>query len=602
MVTLRIGRTAEGTAFTLPLELVTLTAAIHGVRGRGKTHTAVVIVEELLKRGQQVVIIDPTDVWWGLKSSADGKGPGFPIVILGGFHGDLPLGGHAGAAVAEFAVRHRASMILSLRHLRKAAQRQFVTDFAEHLYQLKGSPEYRTPLFLAFDEASQWCPQRVGADQARMVGAIQDLVRLGRAAGLGAALIDQRPATVNKDVLTQLEVLVCHGVTSPQDRKALDEWIQAKGDTELRREFMSELPGLPRGVAYFWAPTLDVFERVQVRARETFDSSRTPRPGEAPPAPEKIAEVDLDTLRDQLRATIEEAEANDPRMLKKRIAELERELHSARKGASDPDAAERAIERALHEAESRHRAETRQLEDGFRAAQTSKARAAELLEQVARLVGQAVAVLRNGSTPPASSIPRGKAEAAERVAPAPKPRPTATPRSDLAPAIHVVEAGQISGRHRRVLDALARLESLGIRQVGRSVLGAFARYSPTSSGYEKTLSQLRVAGLIDYPASGDVTLTDAGRAIASPVQTPPTLHELHDAWRSILEPRFWRVLEPLIAAGRLSREELAERSGYSATSSGYEKTLGRLRAIGLVDYPEPGMVEATDLLFPAGLT
>jgi hypothetical protein len=41
--------------------------------------------------GQQVVIVDPKGDWWGIRSSADGKAPGLPVVILGGERGDVPL-------------------------------------------------------------------------------------------------------------------------------------------------------------------------------------------------------------------------------------------------------------------------------------------------------------------------------------------------------------------------------------------------------------------------------------------------------------------------------------------------------------------------------
>jgi uncharacterized protein len=67
--------------FTLPEEAITQTFAILGIRGSGKTNTGVVLAEELLKRKHQIVVIDPVDVWWGLKSSKDGKAAGFGIPV-----------------------------------------------------------------------------------------------------------------------------------------------------------------------------------------------------------------------------------------------------------------------------------------------------------------------------------------------------------------------------------------------------------------------------------------------------------------------------------------------------------------------------------------
>lgn len=126
MKRLAIGSALDGKPFTLPLETATLASATIGIRGSGKTNTGVVLVEELLSAGQQVVIIDPTDVWWGLRSSFDGKKPGFPIPILGGGHGDVPLTPDMGHALADFVVETGTAAILSIRHLRKGQQRHLV--------------------------------------------------------------------------------------------------------------------------------------------------------------------------------------------------------------------------------------------------------------------------------------------------------------------------------------------------------------------------------------------------------------------------------------------------------------------------------------------
>ena len=69
---------------SLPAEAVTETFAILAKRGAGKTYTAAVTVEEMLKASLQVLVVDPVGVWWGLGSSADGQHEGLPIVIMGG--------------------------------------------------------------------------------------------------------------------------------------------------------------------------------------------------------------------------------------------------------------------------------------------------------------------------------------------------------------------------------------------------------------------------------------------------------------------------------------------------------------------------------------
>ncbi len=96
----------------LPLEAVTETFALIAKRGAGKTYTAAVLVEEMLKAGQVVVVVDPVGVWWGLQASADGRGPGLPIIILGGDHADAPLTPEAGPAVTDLAAEERLPLVL----------------------------------------------------------------------------------------------------------------------------------------------------------------------------------------------------------------------------------------------------------------------------------------------------------------------------------------------------------------------------------------------------------------------------------------------------------------------------------------------------------
>lgn len=106
---------------SLPLEFVTSTQAILAKKRVGKSYTASVQAEELLKLGQQICAIDPTGAWSGLKSSADGKHPGFPIVVFGGERGDVPLEETAGEIIATSLVEQRFSAILDVSLFRKGA-------------------------------------------------------------------------------------------------------------------------------------------------------------------------------------------------------------------------------------------------------------------------------------------------------------------------------------------------------------------------------------------------------------------------------------------------------------------------------------------------
>ncbi len=122
-MTLRISEDLE-----LPDQAVTETFAILAKRGMGKTNTAVVMAEEMIAGGHQVLAVDPTGVWWGLRSSADGRRPGLPVVILGGEHADVALEPTSGELVADLAVDENVSCVLDLSLMRKAQQIRFFTN------------------------------------------------------------------------------------------------------------------------------------------------------------------------------------------------------------------------------------------------------------------------------------------------------------------------------------------------------------------------------------------------------------------------------------------------------------------------------------------
>ena len=608
----------------LPMSIVTIAAAVVGVRGSGKTNTGVVIAEDVLDAGQQLIVIDPLDVWWGLKSSADGKSAGYPITVLGGAHQDVPLAAGDGKTIADFLAEHRVPAILSLRHLRKGEQRKFVTEFAEQLFHRKGDQDKKTPVLVVIDEASQFCPQRVMGEDARMVGAIQDIVRLGRSSGLGAMLIDQRPASINKDVLTQIEMLVAHRVTSPQDRKALQEWVQAKASADQEKEFLAGLASLKRGEAYFWSPEwLNLFERVQVRARRTFDSSATPEGGKAVATPKTLAPVELDALRSKLAATIEKAKADDPKELKRQLAQVQRELAKATAQASataskrETKQTRRVVEKPIVDEKTIAR-----LEKLVEREETALAAFQERVNHLAgSLVGQLCQIRdRVGSiVDPVKKVAQMAATSAMVVNPTTRhvfdTRPTSPGHAAAArrPTPVLIATNPASGdlpdwfrpAHQKLINAIHWLGSKGMTEVERSTAAAMAGVSPRSSSFKNDISRLSANGFLTYPGSGSVALTDQGRSFAVTAQHLPTLDDLHNAWRACpaLRPAHVKLINILIDAypHDLSRDTLAEQAGVSSGSSSFKNDVSRLSAMELAMYPTTGRVKAGRLLFPEGM-
>ena len=294
----------------------TMTAAILAKKGSGKTYLGMVLAEEFLTSpglGVPVVIVDPTGVWYGLRSMADGSPSSFPVLTLGGEYGDLPLvhtqGGQAALLVQDIRPQ---SVILDLSLMVPVEQHEFVADFVLKLFMLS----VRSPLHMIIDEADEFAPQSLQGTrhQRRSLEEIDRFVRRGRKKGLGTTLISQRPAVVNKNVLSQIDSLFLLNMVSPGDLAAVDDWLKLRVKAEQRIECLGQLANLPPGVAFFTQSGANPkFRKFTVRKRDTFDSGRTPKPNEdiAAPTLAKVSSEIIEAAVRHLSADIGEKPGTD---------------------------------------------------------------------------------------------------------------------------------------------------------------------------------------------------------------------------------------------------------------------------------------------------
>ena len=254
----------------IPINAATKTFAILAKRGAGKTYAAGVMAEEFFKCGIPFVIFDPIDVWWGLRFNKNGKDKGLPVVVFGVEHADIPLDREMGRKIAQAIVKENISCVISTFGMPKVGQRHLIAEFAEEILNINNIQRH-----IFIEEAHEFVPQRVFGGLGKTFNAVSNLVVMGRNRGLGVTLINQRAATINKDVLTQLDTLLAFRNVSPQDRKALKEWVEAhsaEGDFE---KFMASLPSLPTGEGWIWSPEfLGIFKKIKIRQRETFHPDR----------------------------------------------------------------------------------------------------------------------------------------------------------------------------------------------------------------------------------------------------------------------------------------------------------------------------------------
>lgn len=550
----------------IPFEALDGKVGVLGITGSGKTFTAIGLVEQLLELGRQVIVVDPTGAYHGLRTA-------FPIIIFGGLNGDVRISEADGEAIARVIVDRNMSAIVDVSLLLKeshGAARRFMAGFVA---ALKNSPARAR--YVVMDEADEFMPENVGGGDARLFGDLKWIVRRGRIDGWRMLMVTQRPQDIAKSVLTQCETLVIHKLTAPQDRKAIEEWVKGNAEAGQAKEVLGSLARLDTGEAWIWSPRHDLLVRAQLPANRSADTSRTPdADAEAVP----LVKLEAGEIA-EIRATLSLVTAPA----------------STGKSLIGPEMAELLALRVERDEWRIERAEgQRQLDmliEENRAIRDVAIRFAADLRRIRPAFDEIPA--QGGGGP---EVDEGQTEGARAtIASASPPRVTA-PAPAAGTATGKAGGGNASPaalppRRVRILDAIAwGCDHFRRSSIDRDIVAWLADTSPRSSSYANDLGALRSAGLIDYPSPGTLALTANGVEIAA---KPPAATTRADLWAAIaakLSPRQVRIVDVLFDVGPVDRVTLAERAGTTSTSSSFANDLGRLRTLGLIDYPSTGVV------------
>lgn len=541
--------------------------AILGGTGSGKSYTARGLAERILAKKGRLGVIDPTGVWWGLRSE-------FPVVLFGGDHADLPIHEHAGRVVATAVASSQQSWILDTSALKtKAAERRFMLEFLDGLYDAN-----RAPITLIVDEADRFSPQRMTPETARLHERMEEIVRRGRVRGFTPWLITQRPASLNKDVLSMATAYICMRMTGAHDRKAIADVIEGQADKIVAKAIVDAMPRHKVGHGMAWAPGQDILLPVAFPKIKTLDtmvvSALTQRP--LPP-------IDLGALKDKLATVEEETKANDPALLRKRIAELEREKASA-KGVMGLGEKEMKAEYDRGVAYG-YALSHKEWADRNIVVSDDIGRAQQALVLASRALTAALPKFQRADiprTPKAVTPPAATPLRTPSPAPPPQPRGNGHANEEVG-----------TGGLRRILVALAqRPEGLTNRQIG--VRATLSSKSGTFSTY---LSKARSSGWI--ADKGDLrVITEEGVAALGHYDPLPTGQDLLQHWlRELGDSGAARILGVVAEAypESLSNAEVGERANLSHASGTFSTYLSKLRTLELVT--GRGEVRASDELF-----
>lgn len=181
------------------------------------------------------------------------------------------------------------------------------------------------PTFIVVDEAHNYCPER-GFGETKSSKIIRTIAAEGRKFGVGLCVISQRPARVDKSVLSQCSSQIALQVSNPSDLSAISKSFEG-----ITSEAESEIKNLPIGKAMIIGATdFPIFVDIRVRKSQHGGAAKSFSLGEA-----KKAVVKSNYVSDKPKKIEKEENNNstelfifEPKINRKELETLENNVDS----------------------------------------------------------------------------------------------------------------------------------------------------------------------------------------------------------------------------------------------------------------------------------
>ena len=175
--------------------------------------------------------------------------------------------GKRGLRVDELVSKGKVS-IIEMKGLPPDMQELIVQRLLYALFEAR-KKERIPPLLVVVEEAHNFAPQQGKAFSSKIM---RTVASEGRKFGFGLLVVSQRPAKVDKNVLSQCGTQLILKVTNPNDLKAIGNSVEG-----LTNSSLDEIQRLPVGTSLVASPELPIPLFIEVRPRETDDGGKNVR-------------------------------------------------------------------------------------------------------------------------------------------------------------------------------------------------------------------------------------------------------------------------------------------------------------------------------------
>ena len=236
-------------------KIVTGRTCVIGQSGSGKSYTVAVLCEELAKNNIGFCIIDTEGEYFSLKEK-------YPVLWVGSDpDADVDIANVDYRTFAHKIIEKGFPTIFDISEVDNPDEA--VKSLLRELYTVETKD--KKPFLVIIEEIDKFAPQK-----GKVIYEVEEISRRGRKRGLGLLVATQRPALVNKNILSQCANQIIGKLTIMNDLESVRIFFPNKAQLE-------KLPTIEPGYFFVQGGISPAGEIVKIRKRETTHKGTTPK-------------------------------------------------------------------------------------------------------------------------------------------------------------------------------------------------------------------------------------------------------------------------------------------------------------------------------------
>jgi len=550
--------------------------------GGGKSHIIRKFCEKAHDKVQQI-IIDPEGEFHTLREKYE------YLLVAKGNHADIQIEPKHAALLAKKLMETGANAILDLYELNPSERIRFVKLFVDALVNLPKNLWH--PCIIVIDEIHTFAPESKSG-RSESLAAVAALASRGRKRGYALVGATQRISKLSKDIAAELNTKLIGRCSLDGDRKRAADELGLK-DSIVLRKLQHEF--------YAFGPAISN-ENILVKAEktETFSDELGSTADYNP-----INKSKINSLLKNFSELPQEAELDlkTKEGLQLKVQELQTKLRVAERHQTviKQDAGElnKAWKKGYDEATANMKPTITSYEKYILAI---KKNASNIKQTIAGIESKTEndfnLILQTGPVIPESptkllgiNLTKSQKSQLSSIVSSIPAGPTIT-SAESANSLQIDSEVKLGRCEESILKALAQRG----KECSKLQIATVAGYSSKSGGFNNSISKLKNLEFITV--NGNISITQAGLDhIGDNYQRIPDDPEsLLNMWKSKLGKCPATILQYLydIHPSYAPKNNIAETTGYSAGSGGFNNGISKLNSLGLTEKSSEGFLRITD--------